>query len=74
MAFALKRRRRKALPGTTTLAANDKNPTKESNSSLLIDDFCKACLTRSLAFCSLSGGSRASMSTVSNSMPKKSIT
>ena len=76
IAFGVRResksRRRKARPGITILAANDRNPTADSRSLWEMDVSFSRSLTVFLALASLSGGSLAYIRILSNSIPRKS--
>ena len=65
---------KKALPGTTTLAANDRNPTADSSSRCGIVDFLNRSSTVLLTLANLSGGSLACILMLSSSIPRKSAT
>ena len=63
---------RKALPGNTILAANDRKPTADSSSGWIVALFRRS-LAVVLALASLSGGILACMRMLSNSIPRNSV-
>ena len=65
------RRRRKNLPGLTTLQAKDNFPIKESNSLFRQDFLYIHWLSKALISCNFSWGSLHTISVVSISMPRK---
>ena len=69
---ALNKRQRNTLPGTTTLAANDRNPCRERSSLRWILFPGSVCWTHVFALSNLLSGKRASIASESISMPKNS--
>ena len=67
---ALNKRWRNTLPGTTTLAANDRNPSRERSLLHYILFPCSVCWTHVFALSNLLFGKRASIASELISMPK----
>ena len=61
----------KVRPGTTTVAAKESLPTKESNLAAVVSRAAPTCWSNARISVSLSAGKRASIFTVSREMPRK---